>query len=105
MAFVEPVTLSDRGIELVPMGVEHEDGLRKAASDGELWRLRITSVPEPDQTRAYIEDALASRAASSKSGTENKAKTGFLSSRSDTFFISFCLGEIIYRTRSQIALF
>ena len=63
MAFVEPVTLSDRGIELVPMGVEHEDGLRKAASDGELWRLRITSVPEPDQTRAYIDDALASRAA------------------------------------------
>ena len=58
MAFVEPVVLRDRGIELVPLGLEHEEGLRAAAADGELWRLRVTSVPEPDQTRRYIEDAL-----------------------------------------------
>ncbi len=63
MAFVEPVTLNDRGIELVPLELAHEEGLRAAASDGELWRLRITSVPEPGQTLAYIEDALAARAA------------------------------------------
>ncbi len=63
MAFVEPFTLSDRGIELVPMSLEHEQGLREAAADGELWRLRITSVPEPEQTRAYIKDALAGRSA------------------------------------------
>ena len=63
MAFVEPVILSDRGIELVPMEIAHEQGLREAAADGELWRLRVTSVPEPAQTRAYIEDALASRTA------------------------------------------
>lgn len=62
MAFVEPVTLTDRGIELVPMGLEHEHGLRAAAADGELWRLRVTSVPEPAQTRAYIEQALEARA-------------------------------------------
>lgn len=61
MAFVEPVVLRDRGIELVPLDLEHEDGLRAAASDGELWRLRITSVPEPEQTRAYIADALRMR--------------------------------------------
>ena len=61
MAFVEPVILSDRGIRLVPLALEHEDGLRAAAMDGELWRLRVTSVPEPDQTRAYIEAALAAR--------------------------------------------
>jgi len=66
MAFVEPVTLSDRGIELVPMSLEHAPGLRQAAADGELWRLRITSVPEPEQTRAYIEDALAGRAAGNR---------------------------------------
>jgi RimJ/RimL family protein N-acetyltransferase len=66
MAFVEPVTLSDRGIELVPLGVEHEDGLRAAAMDGELWRLRITSVPEPDQVRQYIDDALQARAAGNR---------------------------------------
>jgi N-acetyltransferase len=62
MAFIEPVVLRDRGIELVPLGLEHEEGLRAAASDGELWNLRITSVPEPAQTRRYIEDALQMRA-------------------------------------------
>jgi len=59
MAFVEPVQLRDRGILLEPLGLQHEAGLRAAASDGELWRIRVTSVPEPEQTRKYIEDALA----------------------------------------------
>ena len=66
MAFVKPVRLSERGIQLVPLGLEHEDGLRAAAMDGELWRLRITSVPEPAQTRRYIEDALAMREAGNR---------------------------------------
>ena len=66
MAFVEPVTLSDRGIKLVPLTLDHEDGLRAAAMDGELWRLRITSVPEPEQTRRYIEDALSAREADNR---------------------------------------
>lgn len=61
MAFVEPVTLADRGVALVPLGLEHEDGLAAAAADGELWTLRITSVPEPGQTRQYILDALRMR--------------------------------------------
>lgn len=58
MAFVEPVSLEARGVRLVPLGLDHEAGLRAAASDGELWKLRITSVPEPHETRAYIETAL-----------------------------------------------
>jgi len=66
MAFVEPVTLSARGITLVPLALEHEDGLRAAAADGELWNLRITSVPEPENTRKYIEDALAMRDAGNR---------------------------------------
>ena len=66
MAFVEPVTLADRGIELRPMGLEHEAGLRAAAADGELWNIRVTSVPEPEQTRQYIEDALAQREAGNR---------------------------------------
>jgi RimJ/RimL family protein N-acetyltransferase len=61
MAFVEPVTLRDRGVRLEPLGLHHEDGLRAAAADGELWTLRVTSVPEPEQTRAYIETALRMR--------------------------------------------
>ena len=66
MAFVEPVTLKARGIELVPLALSHESGLRAAAQDGELWRLRVTSVPEPQQTRQYIEDALAMREAGNR---------------------------------------
>jgi RimJ/RimL family protein N-acetyltransferase len=66
MAFVEPVTLSERGVRLEPLALGHEVGLRAAAADGELWQLRITSVPEPEQTRAYIEQALQMRAEGSR---------------------------------------
>ena len=62
MAFVGPITLSQRGVQLIPLGLEHEDGLRAAAADGALWQLRVTSVPAPDETRAYIETALQARA-------------------------------------------
>ena len=58
MAFVEPVTLQARNIRLQPLSLEHEDGLRAAASDGQLWKLRVTSVPEPHEVRAYIDTAL-----------------------------------------------
>lgn len=61
MAFVEPITLRDRGVRLEPLALSHEEGLRLAAADGELWKLRVTSVPEPQDTRAYIETALATR--------------------------------------------
>ena len=66
MAFVEPVTLSARGIALVPLALAHESGLRAAATDGELWKLRVTSVPEPEQTLPYIENALAMREAGNR---------------------------------------
>jgi N-acetyltransferase len=54
----EPVTLFGRHVRLEPMHAEHEAGLQAAAADGELWRLRVTSVPEPDQTALYIANAL-----------------------------------------------
>jgi len=66
MAFVEPVTLSAHGVTLLPLSLAHEDGLKAAAADGELWKLRITSVPEPENTRKYIEDALAMREAGNR---------------------------------------
>ncbi|WP_287984548.1 GNAT family protein [Diaphorobacter sp.] len=62
MAFVEPVTLRQSGLRLEPLALAHEAGLAAAAADGELWRLRVTSVPEPQDTRAYIETALEGRA-------------------------------------------
>jgi RimJ/RimL family protein N-acetyltransferase len=66
MAFVEPVTLAQRGVQLVPLGLEHEAGLRAAATDGELWNLRVTGVPRPEETRGYIENALKMRAEGSR---------------------------------------
>jgi RimJ/RimL family protein N-acetyltransferase len=63
MAFIEAVKLSHRGIELVPLALEHEAGLCAAAADGALWNLRITSIPEPENTKKYIEDALNMREA------------------------------------------
>ncbi len=66
MSFVSPITLSARGLELRPMKLEDEPGLRAAAADGELWNIRVTSVPEPEKTRQYIEDALAMREAGNR---------------------------------------
>ncbi len=61
MSFVNPVSLSLHGVTLEPLHLAHEEGLLAAAADGQLWNLRITSVPEPEQTRAYIETALKMR--------------------------------------------
>ena len=62
MSFVQPVVMRDRNVRLEPLGLEHAPGLAAAAADGALWTLRITSVPEPQDTRAYIETALQMRA-------------------------------------------
>jgi hypothetical protein len=48
-------------VRLEPLGPQHADGLRAAASDGALWQLRVTSVPEPEQVDAYIAAALEMR--------------------------------------------
>ncbi|MFY9348591.1 MAG: GNAT family protein [Orrella sp.] len=56
-------TVLSRGeIRLEPLGLEHAGDLRAAAADGNLWTLRVTSVPEPEQTEAYIEAALKGHA-------------------------------------------
>ena len=64
MEQVRPVTLASEHVRLEPLQPSHADDLRAAAADGALWNLRVTSVPEPDQTDAYIEAALAGLEAS-----------------------------------------
>ena len=59
MLDVRPVTLTDGRIRLEPMSLDHVDALKAAAADGELWNIRVTSVPTPDDTRGYVERALA----------------------------------------------
>ena len=58
-----PVTLEGHGVRLEPLTSDHHDGLREAAADGRLWQLWFTSVPEPEQTQAYITTALAGQKA------------------------------------------
>ena len=58
MLRVEPVTLADARVRLEPLGLQHVDGLKRAAADGELWKIRVTSVPDPEDTRGYVERAL-----------------------------------------------
>lgn len=58
-----PVTLEGHGVRLEPLQPEHAAGLERAAADGALWELRVTSVPEPGATDAYIASALAGQAA------------------------------------------
>jgi N-acetyltransferase len=62
MAFIEPVTLAGRHVQLEPLEASHHDALVEAASDGELWKLWYTSVPSPQAMRSWIEAALAMRA-------------------------------------------
>ncbi|MCA1247207.1 GNAT family N-acetyltransferase [Massilia sp. MS-15] len=59
MNAVLPATLEFNGLRLEPLAPHHADGLRAAAGDGELWTLRVTSVPAPHETAAYIATALA----------------------------------------------
>ena len=55
---VAPVMLADARVRLEPLGLHHVEGLKRAAADGELWNVRVTSVPDPDDTRGYVERAL-----------------------------------------------
>jgi RimJ/RimL family protein N-acetyltransferase len=54
----EPVTLSAATVRLEPMMADHIAGLEAAARDGELWNLRVTSVPAPGETAGYVATAL-----------------------------------------------
>jgi RimJ/RimL family protein N-acetyltransferase len=58
-----PIALEGHGIRLEPLGLEHHDALVSAATDGRLWELWFTAVPEPHATRAYIAAALQGLAA------------------------------------------
>ena len=54
----QPARLEGHGVRLEPLEKGHLEGLVAAASDGRLWELWFTSVPEPEQAAAYIDTAL-----------------------------------------------
>jgi RimJ/RimL family protein N-acetyltransferase len=59
MITVQPIQLEGHGVRLEPLTPVHTAALRTAASDGRLWELWYTAVPEPDKVETYIEAALA----------------------------------------------
>ena len=63
MITLSPITLEGRGIRLEPLGPQHAADLIAATTDGRLWELWFTSVPEPDNVSRYITEALAGQAA------------------------------------------
>jgi N-acetyltransferase len=63
MLEITPVTLSTNRLLLRPLKRSDETALISAASDGFLWEKRTTTVPRPEEMRAYIENALSQAAA------------------------------------------
>ena len=59
--FIEPVTLRGKHATVEPLDATHEDALKRAAADGELWKLWYTSVAPPDRMGEYIAIALDMR--------------------------------------------
>ncbi len=57
----EKTELELNGIRLIPLQIEHKSELLKAASDGELWNLWVTSVPSEATINNYIETALSNK--------------------------------------------
>lgn len=58
---IAPVTLSGQHAWLEPLGPEHEDEVRAAAADGELWKLWYTSIPAPEKVGDWLAIALDMR--------------------------------------------
>ena len=57
MITLTPITLEGHGVRLEPLTLAHEAGIRTAASDGRLWDLWYTSIPDPDHVAQYITTA------------------------------------------------
>ncbi len=49
--------LTGHHVELLPLRAEHAQALLDAATDGELWNLKVTVVPGPDTVAGYIAKA------------------------------------------------
>jgi len=60
-ALPHDLVLPGKHLVLEPMLGEHVEGLVQAASDGELWKLKVTEVPDAKGMSAYVQSALSER--------------------------------------------
>jgi RimJ/RimL family protein N-acetyltransferase len=56
-----PVTLENDHVRLEPLETSHAAALVAAASDGELWNLKVTTVPSAATMSTYLATVLAER--------------------------------------------
>ena len=54
----QPITLSGKHVQLLPMEMKHLKGLQEAVMDGELWRLWYTFIPTVEAMENWISKAL-----------------------------------------------
>jgi RimJ/RimL family protein N-acetyltransferase len=57
----EPIELVGARVRLEPLRATHADALAEALADGELWNLRVTTLPRPEALPGYLADAEAAR--------------------------------------------
>ena len=55
---LKPCVLEGRHVRLLPLSVEHLEGLSAVGLDPELWRWTTTQVLTPEAMREYVEIAL-----------------------------------------------
>jgi RimJ/RimL family protein N-acetyltransferase len=60
--WVEPVTLTGRLVRLVPLSLDHLDGLAAVGLDPAIWRFTVARPVDRDGLRRWIEAALAAAA-------------------------------------------
>jgi RimJ/RimL family protein N-acetyltransferase len=58
MMHIQPVTLSTDRLTLRPLSLADVPALGEAASDGELWEKKTTTVPRPEGFEAYVRKVL-----------------------------------------------
>jgi len=64
--WVEPVTLEGSIVRLEPLSEAHVEGLAEVAFDESIWRWTLVQPTEINGLRAWVEAALANRAAGSE---------------------------------------
>ena len=53
----ESVVLEGTHVRLEPLDERHKDGLCRAISDGDLWKIFVTIVPHPDDIDQFLSNA------------------------------------------------
>ncbi|WP_047047015.1 GNAT family N-acetyltransferase [Vibrio mexicanus] len=59
--WLKEIELESTTVKLIPLKEEHADALVEAASDGELWDLWYTSVPNHETVQGYVAMALETK--------------------------------------------